>query len=69
MEQNIGAIQQLGKQLPAFGAFQVDNDASFVGVEVNEHAALFRIQLAVRERASPTRHVTFGRLDFDNVGA
>ena len=69
VHQDIGPVNELAQFGTAALAVQVEADAAFVQIERKESSTLLRVVPVARKRPAPTRHVAFGRLDFNHVGA
>lgn len=46
---------------------RVDVHSSFVGIEIQEQPAFFRVDHTARERAALARGISLGFFDFDDV--
>lgn len=68
-DDHIDRSRQPLDRLSIGGSLQVQDDAAFAGVQVQEHAAAFRIGHAVGERAQVPRGIAEGRLNFDDIRA
>ncbi len=67
VDHDIRLRDQLHQPLALAG--QVEDNAVFVGVEIQEQAALFGVGHAVRKRAALPDHVPAGLFDLDDLGA
>ena len=70
LHHDIGGGQQFEKNRAAALGFQVQGDAAFVGVEMQEQAAAFRMRQATRKRGDPACRIAPSRRFYlDDVGA
>jgi hypothetical protein len=66
-DDHVGFLGELQQYRSTVRLFEVEGDASFVGVEVEEVEALLRMRRIVFEWRNSPRFVAVRRLDFDYV--
>src|SRR5262249_51880939 len=67
MDQDVGPRHELPEAVPIGSRARVENDATLVGVEIEEEAALLRMRDSTRKRASSPGAVPTRLLDLAHI--